>query len=120
MFTAYLIITGVVSTTTLIWRNLKMDHPQIKAYVTKLPLIGGALSCGFCSSMWFSLLGVLIVNPIQMWETGATIFTGIPHDVFVLCSGWFTVGLGVLFSRSAVIVLMEASAVLKHMHHENH
>ena len=118
MFTDYLIVATAVSTATLVWRNLKEDHPQFKKWVAELPFVGGALSCGFCASLWMTLIGVLLLNPIASWSHVSGL--GAASGVASLITGWFSVGAGVLLLRSVIVVLLELGGVLKHKHHQGH
>ncbi len=120
MFEDYFILTSAIATATLIWRNLKEDHPIFKSRVATLPLIGEALSCGFCFAVWMSLLGVVILNPMSTWHPDPLRLGGIFAQIFLFLASWFAVAAGVLFIRSVVIVLLELGAVLKHRHQSNH
>jgi uncharacterized membrane protein len=119
MFTDYLIVVTAVSTATLVWRNLKEDHHQFKKWVAELPVVGGALSCGFCASLWMTLVGVLLLNPIASWSHLSG-FGGTGRFVVGLLVGWFSVGAGVLLLRSGIVVLLELGGVLKHQHSQGH
>ncbi len=109
MLTDYLIIVSATSAVTLIWRNLKEDHPSLKRAVGSIPFFGEALSCGFCFAMWASLAAVLVHDPLAGWQ-----------GPFPIVASWLSVGSGVLLLRSAIIVLLEAGAVLKHRHQSGH
>lgn len=120
MLIDYLIIAASVTAATLLWRTLQDDHPSFKAAIEGLPLIGASLVCGVCVSFWFSLPIVIAYNPLTGWQPplGAWMLPALPALVFL--AGWLSVSLGVLFARSATIVLLEGGAVLKHKHLSSH
>jgi hypothetical protein len=113
MLTDFLIINAITTTTTLVWRALLLDHSRLLEKVRQLPIIGSALSCGFCATVWFSLIAVLIQNPLSTWQPELPILI----QLFV---GWFTLSAGVLLLRNLIAVLMEGNGVLTNMHRNIH
>ncbi len=109
MFTDYLVVVSVTVTTALVWRTLLLDHPVLLEAVQKIPLLGGALSCGFCAAVWFSLIATLFLNPLAAWSAQLT-------PLLALGIGWFSVSAGVLFGRNLLAALMEGTGVLTHLH----
>ncbi len=109
MFIEYLILVSFITTTALIWRTALLDHPRLLAFIESIPIIGGALRCGFCSVLWLTLLGVLVHNPFAVYlvEVPAII------EIWI---GWFVVGAGVLLFRNTLAVLLEGAGVLTHLH----
>ena len=110
MIAEYLVLTASVATFTLIWRAILLDHKDFAKKIESLPIVGGALYCGFCASLWFTFFAVCMYNPV-------TVFTS---PVMSFATGWLTVGAGVLFLRNAIAVLMEANGVLTDMHRTQH
>lgn len=119
MLTDYLIIVAAVTTGTLIWRNIKIDHPSFSEKVRSLPLIGGSLSCGFCFALWASLGAVVYSNPLIGWNPDHVLIESI-FPVANFFVSWFAVGAGVLLFRSVIIVLLELGAIVKHQHAAQH
>jgi len=113
MFTDFLIMSAITTTVALVWRALLLDHPSLLAKVKQLPIIGDALSCGFCATLWFSLIAVLIQNPLSSWRPELPI-------LIQLFAGWFTLSAGVLFLRNLIAVLMEGNGVLTEIHRNTH
>ena len=109
MLIDFLIITAVTTTTALIWRALLLDHKRLLDAVKKIPFIGGALSCGFCFTIWISLIAVLIYNPLTFWDK-------VSNPLLEVFIGWFTLSAAVLFFRNLTAVLMEGNGVLTHKH----
>lgn len=110
MLVPYLVLTASIATLSLIWRAILLDHSQFALKVKALPVIGGALYCGFCAPLWFTLIAVYYYNPIAIFAS--------PFISFA--TGWLTVGTGVLFLRNLLAVLMEANGVLTDMHRSKH
>lgn len=113
MFVEYLIVVSVVTAIALTWRALLLDHPKLLAFVESLPVVGGALRCGFCAAMWFTLVGVIIYNPI------AGLFSNL-HWTIILFFSWMVTSVGVLFLRNLLTVLMEGTGVLTDKHRRMH
>lgn len=105
-------ITAVVSF-ALIWRALLLDHETLLNYVTRIPLIGAALACGFCSAVWFTAIGVLIFNPLLPQFNNSSMYTA-----YVI--SWLSLSAGVLLLRNLITVLMEGTGVLTHLHRDGH
>ncbi len=112
MLLYFSIILGVTTTSVLIWRTLLLNHPRLLTLVHGIPIVGGALTCGFCSALWFSLIAVLIYNPLD---------TLIEHPwIIEIWIAWFFLGAGVLFLRNLMVVLIEGGAFLSHLHQKAH
>jgi hypothetical protein len=109
----YLMLIAAISTAALIWRALLLDHPALLSAVERVPFVGGALRCGFCSTLWLSLAGTCAYNPF------AADFAGLPQPVALLVS-WLIVGAGALFLRNATACLIEANGALTHLHRSSH
>ncbi len=120
MLEDYFILSATLATITLVWRNLKEDHPALKSSVASIPFFGGALSCGFCFAVWVSLLGVMLLDPLNGWYPTGLHAGGGAREMFLFTTSWFSVSVGVLFIRSIIIVLLELGAVLKHQHQSGH
>lgn len=120
MLTNYLLITITIAAVTLLWRTFKDDHPAFKAWVRSLPLVGEALSCGVCVSFWFTLPVILLTNPLSPWQPTLAESVLWLTPIISFFTTWMSVSFGVLFSRSVVIVLLEAGATLKHRHEATH
>ncbi|HWB34158.1 MAG TPA: hypothetical protein VG753_02485 [Candidatus Paceibacterota bacterium] len=120
MLTDYLIITASITAATLLWRTLQDDHPSFKAAIERLPLMGSSLICGVCVSFWFSLPIVIAYNPLIGWHPALSQMLAQFLPALVFLAGWLSVSLGVLFARSATIVLLEGGAILKHKHRSSH
>jgi hypothetical protein len=117
----YFIAATVASTASLLWRALKDDHPKFKEWVKELPfLIGSALTCGFCASLWFTLITILFINPFAGEQIPFTFNWGALLPFANLMVAWFAVGTGVLILRSLVVVLLELGGNLKHQHQTRH
>lgn len=110
---SYLLTLACITVPALVWRALLLDHAKLLALVRRVPVAGSALSCGFCTALWFSLVGVLVHNPIVPLVTNLSWLevTGI---------GWCAVGAGVLVLRNLTTVLLEATGVLTDMHRKMH
>lgn len=115
-----LIFVAFVSGVTLIWRTLNDDHPKLKSFVQSLPYIGEPLSCGVCTSYWFTLFTLFIFDPLSFWTPALAFPNSMLTTLLILGVKWFALGTAVLFLRSSVIVSLEGSAVLKHQHHRGH
>ena len=113
MLIDYIVLLALITAPALIWRMLLLDHPTFLSFVEKIPFAGGALTCGFCTAMWFSLVGVLITNPLQ------SMFVHLHWTLNILLS-WFVVSVGVLLLRNTITTLMEATGVLTGIHHGMH
>ncbi len=113
MLIDFLIVCAITTTTALIWRAVLLDHSRLLSFVKGLPLVGGGLSCGFCATLWFSLIAVSLDNPLSWWRPDAPF-------IVQLCIGWFTIALTVLFLRNLIAVLMEGNGVLTDMHRGSH
>jgi hypothetical protein len=113
IFADFLIVAAVTTTSALIWRSLLMDHPALLEHVEKLPIIGGVLTCGFCFTVWLSLLAVMLYNPLSLWHTELP-------ALIRLTIGWFTLSAAVLFLRNLIAVLMEANGILSDKHQRLH
>jgi len=113
MLTDYIIIASITTTAALIWRNTLLDHANILKRVENIPFVGGALTCGFCSAVWFSLIAVLFYSPI--YER----VDELPYIVSITAS-WFCLSAGVLFLRNLIAILMEGTGVLTHLHRGGH
>ncbi len=109
MLIDFLIVTAVTTTTALIWRALLLDHEKLLNFVKKIPLIGGALTCGFCFTVWLCLIVVLIYTPLVFWNY-------VDNSVIGIFVAWFTLSAAVLFLRNLIAVLMEGNGVLTHKH----
>lgn len=113
MLTHYFILVAVTATTTLVWRALLLDNPRLLTLIEKIPILGTALTCGFCSAMWLSLAAVIIYNPLT------PLFSEL-HPIIILGLSWFTLAPGILFVRNLIAILIEAGGFLSHLHHEQH
>jgi hypothetical protein len=113
MFTNYLIIAASTATIALIWRTLLLDHPRLLAFVESIPLIGGALRCGFCAAVWLSFFAILFYNPLAEWATRFPFLVG-------LIISWLALAAGVLFIRNLIAAFMEGTGVLTALHHKGH
>ncbi len=113
MLVSYLLTIACITAPALVWRALLLDHPGLLTFIRRIPVLGSALSCGFCTALWFSLIGVLVHNPI------APLVPTLPWLV-VTGVGWCAVGVGVLFVRNLITVLLEATGVLTDMHRKLH
>ena len=113
MFTNYCILAASTATIALIWRTLLLDHPRILAFVESIPLIGGALRCGFCAAVWLSLLAVLFYNPLTTQTQQFPFVIG-------LAISWLALSAGVLFIRNLIAALMEGTGVLTALHRREH
>lgn len=111
MLTDYLILTSATATLALIWRALLLDHSRFLARVESLPIVGGALRCGFCASVWLALFAVALHNPLAAWAAEHPPLLG-----FV--ASWLSVGAGVLLLRNVIAALMEGTGVLTHLHRQ--
>ena len=117
MSTDYLILTATVAAATILWRTIKDDFPKFKTFVRNLPYIGEPLSCGVCTSAWFSLVAVLFINPLSSWEPA--LYPPLLPIAQFFC-GWFSLTAGVLITRGIIGVLLDGGAVLKHRHTSSH
>lgn len=115
MFTTFFILVMVVAGVTILWRTLKDDHPKLKTFVQNLPVVGEALMCGICIAYWFSLPVALVMDIFPMWQAQTSV-----DPIALFFVEWIALGTGVLLLRSAIIVLLEAGAILKHRHHSSH
>lgn len=113
MLTEYLIVVASVTGVALIWRALLLDHPALLALVENIPIVGGMLRCGFCTALWLSLAGVALYNPLAYK-------LALLSWPFSLITAWLVVGVGVLFVRNLIAVLMEGNGVLTHLHRASH
>jgi hypothetical protein len=113
MLINYFVLVVSVSIIALIWRALLLDHKLLLKYVRNLPIIGGALACGFCFTMWLALAAVVIYNPIS------DLFNEL-HGLINILLSWFVTSAGVLFFRNLLAILMEANGVLTDMHRSLH
>jgi hypothetical protein len=109
----YFLIVTSTTTIALIWRTLLLDHPRLLAVVESIPLLGGALRCGFCAAIWLSLAAVLWHNPLTSAVTQFSFISG-------LAISWLAVSAGVLFLRNLIAVLMEGAGVLTGLHRQQH
>lgn len=117
MYTDYFILVAVVSTATILWRTIKDDHPKLKTFIRNLPFVGEPLSCGVCTSAWFSLVAILFINPLAQWNPD--LYTPLLPVARLFCA-WFAVTGGVLIARGIISVLLDGGAVLKHKHTTSH
>jgi hypothetical protein len=116
MLTHFFLTTLAVSGATILWRTIKDDHPRFKAFVIGLPLVGPALQCGICISYWFSLAALAVVDPLPGWRPALPHGLGGLEPLLMLGIVWFALGTAVLFTRSLIIVQLEAGGILKHRH----
>ena len=104
MFTHYLIFTASLTTVSLIWRAILLDHPAFAKKVEALPIVGPSLYCGFCAPLWLTFFVVLFYNPLPYF--------------FII--SWLTAGTGVLFLRNLIALLMEANGYVTDLHRSRH
>lgn len=113
MFLDYLLVITITSVVALVWRALLLDHKRLAEWIKEIPVVGGALYCGFCFTMWLSLFAVLVYNPVSF------LFSNLVWVISVFFS-WMLVSAGVLFIRNLLAVLMEANGVLTDKHRKMH
>lgn len=120
MITDYLIITSIVAGITVLWRTIKNDYPRFKAWVGNIPVVGEALNCGVCTSYWFSLVAVLVANPLANWHLPLDFSIAPLTPLADLLAQWICLGTSVLLLRSVIIVLLDLGAILSHRHRSQH
>lgn len=116
MITHFILTTLAVAGATILWRTVKDDFPAFKKFVIGLPLVGPALQCGICVSYWFSLAAIALINPLPGWYPVLPYDLGAFEAFLVLGIQWFALGTAVLFTRSLIILQLEAGGILKHRH----
>lgn len=114
-WTLYFILATAVTSISLTWRMVLLDHPRLDKALESIPYIGNGLVCGFCVPMWLTLLFVTVLNPLHGMETG---ILGVPLVRFMV--GWFSTATAVLFMRFSIVALFEGSGFLSHLHRESH
>ena len=117
-WTTYFILGTSIASTTLVWRNLLLDHPRFDSMIANIPFIGNGLVCGFCFPMWVTFLVTLFINPTSEW--GALLPSGFGGYIIGFVFGWLSVGASVLFIRFSIVALMDGSAILSHRHKQSH
>jgi hypothetical protein len=110
MIIDYLVVIASITTVSLIWRAILLDHPLFAKKVETLPMVGPSLHCGFCMPVWCAFVVVYFYNPVAIFASPLMSFM----------TGWLTASAGVLFLRNGIAVLMEANGVLTDKHRRQH
>lgn len=123
MFLSLTLISMAVAGLAVCWRNLQNDIPALANAVGKLPyVLKKGLRCGFCSTFWFSLVAVLLVEPLPCWDLPLR-FAVSPEFYFVLRTFalWMMVGMYSVIIRFAYVVLQETVHYqVHHLRHKDH
>lgn len=106
MLINFLVVCASAAMIALIWRAIMLDHPAFALRVKNIPyVIGAALYCGFCFTVWLSILATLLYNPLPKY----------PLPINLL-----TVAFVTLILRNLAALLMEATGVLTDLHRSKH
>jgi hypothetical protein len=116
MLADFLVLTLAAAGIALIWRDLLIDFPKLKARVKALPFpLGKALTCGSCFTYWLSLVFVLAIDPLGGWLPALTFSAPVwLHEAVRVLFSWMA------FGTAAVTMRFTAVAVQELVHYQTH